>query len=131
VLATGRIECHGRGASSSADGDRGCSLNVAAATIPVASPSLPDKAYAMNSATMLTALWWIVQIAALRPVIQWRRCAKAWRNVILLDQGVYAKSCANGCRCRRPYAASGSDAVNGTAVPALGTVPSSRPAAQC
>jgi hypothetical protein len=34
---------------------------------------------------MLTALRWIVQIAALRPVIQWRRCAKAWRNVILLD----------------------------------------------
>jgi hypothetical protein len=69
----------------------------------------------MNSATTLTTLRWIVQIAALRPVIQWRRCAKAWRNVIPLDHGVYAKSCANGCRCRRPYPASGSDAVNGRA----------------
>ena len=106
-------------------------MNVAAATIPVASPSLPDKAFAMNSATTLTTLRWIVQIAVLRPVIQWRRCAKAWRNVILLDHGVDAKSCANGCRRRRPHAASGSDAVNGTAVPELGTAPSSRPAAQC
>jgi len=79
----------------------GYSVNVAAATIPVASPSLPDKAFAMNSATTLTTLRWIVQIAALRPVIQWRRCAKAWRNVSLQHHGVDAKSCAKCCRWER------------------------------